>query len=521
MATGRQYGRGNQGGGGPQNGGPGGSNFRQHRDHENEIIRGLVRHLEVLDREKDDLKRKKDALKRERDDAVQQHQTAELGRANAEKNRDTLRQQKMVLERDRDAKQQELGRLNTQFEQERRNHDGRVKDLEERHRQKIAAKDSNITLLFQNNDELKKEIRNRDFKISSLEQELSDTRKRLKHDNEKLQEKKKELEQHVEELEHRNTRLEQQIRELDKQLNFYIHKYGWRAMKCEAGQLSDMVVNGSLIYLQERDSGNIRQLDTVSSEQTTLTECPLPHTTLGVVNSQLVAVGGEIRELSTEKTVRFDISTNQWESLGEMHTARSYAVVVASGNVLIAVGGLCKGQFTDNVPTNRVEIFHWKTRRWHTATDLPISISRQTHTAVVYSNQLCVFPTTTDSSQCYICLLLTEERLASLNRHSPPIELSWQQLTNTPPATVRTCYSFDDKLFIVGRDSGNNLNCVYLWDKSCSQWQALTSDLPQGDSSLAVAMHDQQLALVTFDPSTQQVDMKRIERTFRKTFAAV
>ena len=88
-----------------------------------------------------------------------------------------------------------------------------------------------------------------------------------------------------------------------------------------------------------------------------ITDVPVYHSTCAAVNGELVAVGGEDkRNNSTAAVHKYNPTTNSWDLISNMPTARyDCFVAVLPTNEMIVVGGCTHSLFTRG-PTKKVEL---------------------------------------------------------------------------------------------------------------------------------------------------------------------
>ena len=102
------------------------------------------------------------------------------------------------------------------------------------------------------------------------------------------------------------------------------------------------------------------KLRTAPANQSTIWQCvaDAPHywSSCATLGGQLVAVGGEKALKSTSAITGYNETTDSWEAMGDMPTARHWALVAILNGKMIVVGGVVGG-WLSGTATDAVEIF--------------------------------------------------------------------------------------------------------------------------------------------------------------------
>ena len=134
----------------------------------------------------------------------------------------------------------------------------------------------------------------------------------------------------------------------------------------------DAVVDNSTVYYKNDGDSNIYAYHILSSNWSTIPDCPLRDGyAIAFIEGLLTTVGGygdDLMDTNKLFSLTGDGNYKKWtEKFPPMPTKRYYAAALCPGTALIVAGG-CKNDFQK---LKTVEVLNTKSRQWHTAPDLP------------------------------------------------------------------------------------------------------------------------------------------------------
>ena len=173
-----------------------------------------------------------------------------------------------------------------------------------------------------------------------------------------------------------------------------------------------------------------------------LPKCPNSYVSLVMVNSLLIAIGGETPNNEVTNSLLSLLTDNEWtKQFPPMPAKRGSTAVVYSGRSLVVVGG-STGRWKPKLST--VEVMNTETLQWFTARNLPHSLYQAT--ATLCGDQVYMLGSFDQSNKqsklVYTCSLAAllwfcqpQSLGAQLKTSRPKV---WHQLADTP-VTFSTC----------------------------------------------------------------------------------
>ncbi|XP_055337321.1 kelch-like protein 20 [Paramacrobiotus metropolitanus] len=171
--------------------------------------------------------------------------------------------------------------------------------------------------------------------------------------------------------------------------------------------------------------------------------------------------------LVTKRALRYDFSTNNWNDIPELQTARGTPCAAAIGGRVYVVGGCGShnAQWTDYVPMQTVECYDPMTNCWTYVAPLPIPLDN--FAMVAYDDRLYTFggynaDGVLDAVLCY----------------DPSLD-KWTELAKLPTARHWCSASVGSSglIYVIGGVSGampdmdtESLSCVEAYDPVANQW---------------------------------------------------
>ena len=221
-----------------------------------------------------------------------------------------------------------------------------------------------------------------------------------------------------------------------------------------------------------------------------LPSCPCRDSGLAIIDSELTTVGGRDEGGRTNRlfTLRQGKWLRQWkwvEVYPPMNTARSRPAVVSTydGDYLIAIGG----RGSDDDETATVELFHVKSRRWYTLTDLPQPLPDPS--ATICGDQLHVIGSENDGYSCSLQSLPSNDRPIT-----SPLTLSWEPLPPLP-VTASTAATLCGQLVLIGDwQGGSRVNSIHQLVEG--QWVEIGSMTSGRAMCVAVSLSPDRILMV-------------------------
>ena len=244
--------------------------------------------------------------------------------------------------------------------------------------------------------------------------------------------------------------------------------------------------DGRFVYITPLGSTSLYQYECSTEKWMELPSCPYKNSGLAIIDSELTTVGGW-DEAGHPTNRLFTLRQGKWvEVYPPMNTARSYLAVVSTsdGDYLIVIGGFG----SDGVATATVELFHVKSSRWYTLTELPQPLSHPS--ATICGDQLHVIG---DDGDGYSCSL---QSLPSNNRPiTSPLTLSWKPLPPLP-VTASTVATLCGQLVFIGGEQGDSpVNSIHQLVEG--QWVKIGSMTSGRFMCLAVSPSPDRILIVS------------------------
>ena len=216
-----------------------------------------------------------------------------------------------------------------------------------------------------------------------------------------------------------------------------------------------------------------------------LPSCPYPFSGLAIIDSELTTVGGEDRAGRCTNKL-FTLRQGKWvEMYPPMNTARSSPAVVSTsdGDYHIVIGGYG----SDGFLTATVELFHVKSRRWYTLTDLPEPVLHLS--ASIFGDQLHVIGIDDEGYSCSLQSLPSNDRPIT----SPPT-LSWKPLPPLPVELSTVATLCGQLVLIGGLQGGSLVNSIHQLVEG--QWVEIGSMTSGRQWCLAVSPYPDRILIV-------------------------
>ncbi len=260
--------------------------------------------------------------------------------------------------------------------------------------------------------------------------------------------------------------------------------FNWRQgrdLLLGTNQACAVVLNGK-VYIgggltgRDEDEYIIEVYTPESDGWSRLPECGVKWFALAIVNQQLVLVGGFSRDNRDQSTILvWDSTSQRWTTpYPNMPTAQTSPAAVGYQQFLVVAGGHGRSRLTT------VEVLNSSTKRWSTASPLPIGCSWLT--PAVVGDTLYLLGGLTGLSLSYsfnkqmfsISLPALVSHAVSTPRAPPP---SWEA-TDTE-LTLSTAVSLYDSLLAVGGkdDQKRRSSTISLYNPQTRQWTKV-GDVP-------------------------------------------
>ena len=201
--------------------------------------------------------------------------------------------------------------------------------------------------------------------------------------------------------------------------------------------------------------------------------CPVMCFGLGKLFGKVVTVGGMInsKKLTTD-TYTFSKESLKWvKGIPPMPTARCFPTVVSHASAIAACGGFSVYSSTDQIETDKVDIFKSDAHQWFTKVPLPIPLSQLQSTIVGNS---CYFLGGYISYEQRIrstsvwCVTL-EELFDTTSPNYQELDL-WQSLPDSP-TMVSTSANLGGALVTLGGIIGTAVcNAVWAYSRNTQSW---------------------------------------------------
>ena len=152
---------------------------------------------------------------------------------------------------------------------------------------------------------------------------------------------------------------------------------GWN-LPCSVERGCDAVVKDTIVYFVAAGSAKVYNFNSSDNTCFQLPECPFHHSSLAIVDDQLISVGGSlnvggamVRDF-TNKLFSFTDAGLWIEKLPHMPTKRdsTASLALATRKVLIVIGGRNRGGGNMSV----VEVLNTETLQWSSAPNLPMPL---------------------------------------------------------------------------------------------------------------------------------------------------
>ena len=182
-----------------------------------------------------------------------------------------------------------------------------------------------------------------------------------------------------------------------------------------------VATDGRFVYITPYGSNSLYRYECSTEKWMKLLSCPYINSGLAIIDSELTTVGG--RDIAGRTNKLITLRQGKWvEVYPSMNTAFSYHAVVSTsdGDYLIVIGG-----WVSDGRTATVELFHVKSRRWYTLTDLPQPL--RDPSATICGDQLHVTGVDDNGYSCSLQSLPSNDRPIT-----SPLTLSWKPLPSLP-----------------------------------------------------------------------------------------
>ena len=269
---------------------------------------------------------------------------------------------------------------------------------------------------------------------------------------------------------------------------------GHTAVNCN----EKVYIGGGVVSKHSSASPSIIQIfDPKTNTVSCLHPCPVKNFSLVCIDNQVVTVGGQTLsdDQVTNKLYCWDEATQQWEeSLPPMPTSRYLLTSVVWKEFLIVCGGRI-----DNIGsiTDCVEILNLQSKRWHTASSLPLQESGK-HAVITDSGKLYLLGGCLGNAvhYCELHKLVASTIIAA----AQPQEaiLVWRRLEDTP-STDCTAVSLRGSLVIIGgrsHDVNKISSAIFRYSNIVDEWERVGDLLYGRTACMAVAL-DYDSVLVT------------------------
>ena len=193
---------------------------------------------------------------------------------------------------------------------------------------------------------------------------------------------------------------------------------------------------------------------------------------LTVINeNKLVAVGGEVAGIVTNKLAVWDEQRHWVFSLPVMNTACSSPAVATYNQWLLVAGG-----FSEQGCLSRVEVMNVSSKQWYQVASLPVAKSYMSSTMIGNTWYLMSgFTNQWSKSVMSVCVedIISEDIISEAISQPAGANSStlsrWNSLPNTP--SVRsTALAFQGALLAVGGGDLTPSSTIYLYQPSTSEW---------------------------------------------------
>ncbi len=204
-----------------------------------------------------------------------------------------------------------------------------------------------------------------------------------------------------------------------------------------------------------------------------LPECPVKWFAMAVVNQQLVLVGGYSRYGRYQSTILvWDSTSQRWTTpYPNMLAARYSPTAVGYQQFLVVAGGY------DGSYLTTVEVLNMSTKRWSTASSLPIGCSWLTPAVVgdtLYLLRGYTGRSSLNKQMFSISLPALISHAVSTPRAPPP---TWKA-TDTEPNYSTAVSLYDSLLAVGGKDDQNRRSsAIHLYNPQTRQWTKV-GDVP-------------------------------------------
>ena len=398
----------------------------------------------------------------------------------------------------------------------------------------VNQKDATIVEIEQQlrqcREELTRQIeqlgRDRDQIIQKLEREkdqvIQDKERQLRQVNQQIQESERliaDFSKKNMELEEQLSVLRSQMQERDggdkaKSIEGANIKLTWRKGEkspCIMGRYCDAVVDNNTVYciyyIYEK-SRKIYAYHISSSNWSPVSDCPTNDGfTLTIIDSLLTAVGGfgdDNKDTNKLFSLTGEGSGGKWtEKFPPMPTKRFCVSALCTRTALVVAGG----SFGGNQKLNRVEVLNVETRQWHTAPDLPESLSESSLTLCGDLVYLLggVDKQNADTSSVYSCslgTLLFSTGSRSLGRRLKSSFIRskeggiWNRVADLPVKRSTAVTLYGHLLAIGGRDLDKYTSAVHMYQPVTDSWEVISHMSAPRSFCLATVLPDNQLMVV-------------------------
>ena len=277
----------------------------------------------------------------------------------------------------------------------------------------------------------------------------------------------------------------------------------------EFGDGNSVVINGKVycgggVANSDDAEYTVYCYDTSQDKWTTLPPLPVKWFGLGLVNGELVAVGGwRMDREDTNEVCTYDERSQKWkQTIPPMPTARRTLGVLSLQSALVVAGGY-QGRYGDTPSsyTAAVEIFKPDTLQWYRTDRLPtacrdISLVAIGNTHACYAlggcNDMDLASSLNQALYASINDLLGNAIPANQATHSGSSDTQsiWKTLPNTPTYEPHAAVLAGNLLAIGGEETPKGRSDkqeIYLYSPSTNSWIYI-SDLPAPRSGAAVAV---------------------------------
>ena len=235
---------------------------------------------------------------------------------------------------------------------------------------------------------------------------------------------------------------------ISPQLNVNCHRKKTAPCRISRGSAT---TDGQFAYSTPNNSTSVYRYEWRGEKWEKLPSCPHRDSGLVIIDGKLTAVGGRDGPRYTNKLLT--LQQKKWvEEYPPMNTACSHPAIVSTsdGEYLIVIGGLSGRGWTATV-----ELFHVKSRRWYTLTDLPQPLP--SHSATICGDQLNVIGRDANGYSCSLQALPSSDQLIT-----SPLTLSWKPLPPLP-VTWSTAATLCGQLVVIGgvRRDGSPANSIH------------------------------------------------------------